>query len=80
MGNGGFGVTATSKPSGRRSSASGGLVQSGSWGIGLIPSPAASAPVSTASTPGSAAAREVSIAWIRAWAWGERTTKARAAP
>ena len=57
-GSGRCGVTATSNPSGRRSSASGGPVHSGSWGIGRIPSAAASAPVSTASTPGNAAARD----------------------
>ena len=40
----------------------------------------ASAPVSTASTPGIARAAAVSIELMRAWACGERSTNARAWP
>jgi hypothetical protein len=51
-------------------------------GTGRSPHPEArqSAPVSTASTPGAAFARPVSIERIRAWAWGERSTQPNAVP
>ncbi len=48
----------------------------GMCGTGFSPSAVTSAPVKTASTPGSARAADVSIATMRAWGWGERTTQA----
>ena len=55
-----------------------------SWGLagiglcvsGLMPSATASAPVSTAITPGVARAAAVSMRPTRACAWGERTKHA----
>ena len=55
-----------------------------SWGFpgiglcvsGFTPSAAASAPVSTAITPGVASAAAVSMRPMRAWACGERTKHA----
>ena len=54
----------------------GGFIGIGVCGISLIPSAAASAPVSTASTPGMVRASAVSIERMRAWACGERTRAA----
>ena len=54
---------------------SGGLMAAGMCGTGFSPSATTSAPVSTSSTPGIARAADVSIAAMRAWPCGERTTQ-----
>src|ERR1051326_6860518 len=57
-----------------------GFVGSGACPTGLTPSATASAPVSTATTPGIARAAAVSTRTIVACAWGERTKHAYAWP
>src|SRR5271168_563331 len=59
---------------------SGGLIAAGACGNGLMPSATRSAPVSTASTPGTASAGPLSIARMYACACGERTITAYACP
>ena len=70
----GTGAAGTGDPSRLCKTMSGGVPGAARCGMRLSPSVAASAPVSTASTPGMARAAAVSIERIRACACGERTT------
>ena len=68
------------EPSRLVSGTSNGLVGTAGCGISPTPSPAASAPVRTAITPGVFSASVPSIPSIAAWACGERTMHAWAWP